>query len=540
MRYFAARASAGRAQGRTMLALAVTVAGLVCAAPLFAQKSGGSLKAMLRESWPSMSIHEEATVSAVWPLMPLYNNLVLYDPARPVESAEHLAGELAESWSWSKDGKRLTFKLRRGVTWHDGKPFTGADVKHTFDLLRGVSDQRFRLNPRKLWYDNVQDTVTSGDFEVAFVLKRPQPGLLSLLASGYTPIYPAHVDPQELRTREVGTGPFVAKSVKPDEELVLERNPHYFVKGRPYLDEIRYIVIKSRPTRFAALAAGQLDISFPGEGTVAVRDQVTSQVPQMLVKEVAQGVQANILLNHKKPPFDNPQLRRAVNLAMDRPSLVKTVYRGALLPGGTILPPPYGDWGLPQAEVKKLPGWGDPEQNKAEARKLLAAAGYGPANPLKVPVSTRAIDLYVDVAIWVIDQLKQVGIEGTLEQFETGVWHPKMSRGDYLIATNLTGVGSADPDADFFENYACGSQRNYTFYCNQDVEALMARQSAETDPKKRMGLVHEVDRLLQNDGAKPILGHIVDYYLFWPHVKGLVPHNSVYSYGRMQDVWLDK
>jgi peptide/nickel transport system substrate-binding protein len=115
-----------------------------------------------------------------------------------------------------------------------------------------------------------------------------------------------------------------------------------------------------------------------------------------------------------------------------------------------------------------------------------------------------------------------------------------MSRGDYLIATNLTGVGPADPDSDFFENYTCGSQRNYTFYCSKEAEALMVKESQEPNKKKRMELVHELDRLLQNDGAKPILGHIVDYMMYWPYVKGLVPHNNIFNYGRMQDVWLDK
>ena len=530
---------AGRVR-RAGIGLIVVLAMAFGALPAFAQKSGGVLKAMLRENWHSMSIHEETTVSATVPMMPAYNNLVLYEPSRPTESAEHLIGELAESWSWSKDGKKLTFKLRHGVTWHDGKPFTSRDVKHTFDVVRDVSDKHLKLKPRKLWYANVQEVTVNGDFEVSFILQRPQPSLLAMLASGYTPIYPAHVDPVELRTREMGTGPFIVKSAKPDEELVMERNPHYFVKGRPYLDGIRYIVIKSFPTRMAALAAGQLDISFPGENTVGGRDQVTSKVPNMVVTEVAQGVYTNILLNHKKPPFDNPKVRLAVNLAMDRPSLIKSVYQGALLPGGTILPPPYGVWGLPPAEVSKLPGWGDPAKNKAEARKLLAEAGYGPGNPLKVPVSTRAIEIYVNVAIWIIAELKEVGIEGTLEQFETGVWQPKLTRGDYLMATNLTGVGPADPDADFFENYTCGSQRNYTFYCNKEVEDLMIKQSQEPNVKKRLDLVHEVDRRLQNEGARPILGHIIDYYMYWPYVKGLVPHNNVYNYGRMQDVWLDK
>jgi peptide/nickel transport system substrate-binding protein len=505
-----------------------------------AQKYGGTLKAMLRENWPSLSIHDEATISAVWPLMPLYSNLVLPDPARPTESSDHLIGELAESWTWSKDFRHLTFKLRHGVTFHDGKPFTSNDVKFTFDVVRGASDKRLKLNPRKDWYSNVDTITTSGDYEVTFNLKRPQPGLIALLASGYSPVYPAHVDPQQMRTQEDGTGPFMVKSVEPDEALHLVRNPNYFVKGRPYLDGIDYIVIKAREARTAALIAGQLDIAFPGEGTSQIRDQLMHDAPTIVITKVAQSVNANLLVNTRKPPFDNLKVRQAVNLAMDRNALNKTVYQGVLLLGGANLPNPYSEWGLTQAELSKLPGWGDPEKDKAEARKLLAEAGYGPNNPLKITVSTRAIAIYVDVAIWVIDQLKQVGIEGTLAQFETGVWHPMMSRREFQLATNLTGIGSWDPDANYFENYACGSPRNYTDYCSKEVQAWIDEESQETSTAKRLAIVKRIDRQLQIDAARPMLGHLIDFFAYWPYVKGLVPHNSVYNYGRMQNVWLDK
>jgi peptide/nickel transport system substrate-binding protein len=509
-------------------------------ATVAAQKYGGELKAMLREGWPSLSIHEESTSSATWPAMPLYNNLLLYEPSRPVESAEHVVGELAESWNWSADGKRLTFKLRRGVTWHDGKPFTSADAKYTLDLVRGAGEKRLKRNPRKSWYENVQDVTVNGDFELSIVLKNPQPSLISLLASTYSPMYPAHIDPDTMRVQAVGTGPFLIKSVKPDEELLLAKNPAYFVKGRPYLDAVRYIAIKSRPTRFNALIAGQLDTAMPGEGTAAIRDQVVGAVPKMAVWPVAFNDTTNVLLNHKKPPFDNLKVRQAVNLALDRPSLVRSVFRGALLPSGANLPPPYSDWGLPESELPKLPGWGDAVKNKAEARKLLADAGYGPGNPLKFTVSSRAVDSYIDVAVWMISQFQEVGIEAKLETFETTVWYSKLARRDFVIATNLTGPGAEDPDANYFENYLCGSARNYTDYCNKEVEAMIFKQSQETDKTKRLELVRAIDRRLQEDGARPILGQIIDYFMAWPHVKGLVPHHNIHNYSRMQDVWLDK
>ena len=159
-----------------------------------------------RDSPGSASIHEGATYSVNIPFMPVFNNLVVYDQSKPQNSMDDIVPDLADSWAWSTDNKTLTFKLHQGVQWHDGKPFTSADVKCTFDMLMGKSPQKFRQNPRKSWYDQVNDVTTSGDYEASFNLKRPQPALLALLASGYTPVYPCHVSPGDMRTKPVGTG----------------------------------------------------------------------------------------------------------------------------------------------------------------------------------------------------------------------------------------------------------------------------------------------------------------------------------------------
>jgi peptide/nickel transport system substrate-binding protein len=503
-------------------------------------KYGGILRGVLRENWPSLSPHEEATISTIWPASPMFNNLVLYDPFVPSDDSDRIIGELAQSWAWSDGAKKLTFKLRRGVKFHDGQPFTAKDVKHTFDVARGAAEKRFKLNPRKGWWDNIQDITANGDYEVSFILKVPQPSLIAFLANGYTPIYPAHIEPQEIRTKPVGTGPFKLKEAKADERLELEKNPDYFVKGRPYLDGIVYTVIRERAARTAAMQANQIDIFFPGEGSLQMRDQLKTGAPQVVFVQVAQGVTDNILMNHTKPPFDNPKLRMAVNLAMDRAAMIKSIHQDVAIPGGANLVPPYSKWGLPRAELVKMPGYGDPAKNKAEARKLLAELGYGPNNPLKVTVSTRAIQIYVDTAVWVIDQLKQVGIDATLEQVETGVWHPKVTRKDYTIALNLTGVAVDDPDANYFENYTCDSPRNYSGYCDKEVEALMKQASAETNPAKRLTMIRDIDKRLQLGTARPILAHRVDFFSYWPYVKNLVPHHNIYNWGRMQDVWLDK
>ncbi len=137
----------------------------------------------------------------------------------PQNSLHTIVPDLAESWSWSEDGKELTFKLRQGVKWHDGKPFTADDVKCTLDLLQGKAKEKLRGNPRKEWYRNLDEVTTNGDNEATFHLKRPQPALMTLLASGYSPIYPCHVTPAQMRQHPIGTGPFKFVEFKPNEHI---------------------------------------------------------------------------------------------------------------------------------------------------------------------------------------------------------------------------------------------------------------------------------------------------------------------------------
>src|SRR3989440_1261457 len=192
-----------------MTRLSCLAVAIAIAVPSIAQaqqpQSGGRLRMYHRENPPSMSIHEEATYSVNVSSMPIFSNLVIYDQHKAQNTAETLQPELATSWSWSADSKALTFKLREGVKWHDGKPFTSADVKCTFEMLMGKSQQKFRKNPRKSWYDEVVDLTPNGQLEVAFNLKRPQPALLALLASGYTPIYPCHLSPADIHTKPACT-----------------------------------------------------------------------------------------------------------------------------------------------------------------------------------------------------------------------------------------------------------------------------------------------------------------------------------------------
>src|SRR5829696_2416195 len=188
--------------------LAVVLVGLA-AAPAMAQKQGGTLRMPLITSPASMSIHEEATIATLGPMMGVFNNLVMFDQHKKQNTIDGIVPDLAASWSWSEDGKELTFKLRQGVKWHDGKPFTSADVKCTWELVSGTATaDKLRVNPRKSWYRNLDAVVANGDHEVTFRLKRAQPSFIAMIASGWSPVYPCHVQAKDMRLKPVGTGPF--------------------------------------------------------------------------------------------------------------------------------------------------------------------------------------------------------------------------------------------------------------------------------------------------------------------------------------------
>src|SRR6202795_3539429 len=284
--------------------------------------------------------------------MPVYNNLVIFDQHIAQNSVDTIRPELAESWAWSSDNKTLTFKLRQGVKWHDGKPFTSADVKCTFDMLMGKSQQKFRKNPRKSWYDQVVDVTTNGEFEASFNLKRPQPALLALLASGYTPVYPCHVAPAEMRTHPIGTGPFKFVEFKANESIKLVRNPDSFKKGLPSLDGIEFTIIPNRSTAILAFVAGKFDMTFPTEVSIPLLKDIKTQAPKAVCVVEPPNVSGHLIVNRARPPFDNADLRLAMALAIDRKAFIDILFEGKADIGGTMLPPPEGVWGMPPAILR--------------------------------------------------------------------------------------------------------------------------------------------------------------------------------------------
>jgi peptide/nickel transport system substrate-binding protein len=515
---------------------------LSAAGPALAQKQGGILKTWSFDSPASMSILEESTIAALRPTMGVFNNLVLFDQHVEKNSLQSIVPELATGWSWNEEGTELTMPLQHGVQWHDGKPFTAKDVKCTWGLLTGASSEKLRINPRKSWYRNLDEVRVDGDYQVTFRLKRPQPSFLALLATGWSPVYPCHIPAREMRSHPIGTGPFKFGEYKPNQSISLARNPDYWKKGRPYLDGIEYTIIRDPATARLAFIAGKFDITWPYSITIPVLKDVQSQAPAAECEVTATNVNRTLIINRDKPPFDNPELRRAMALALDRKAFIDIITQGKGDIGGVMLPAPEGIWGMPPELLQTLPGYGsDVEKNRAEARQIMQKLGYGPDNKLAVVVSTRNVPAYRDPAVILVSQLNEIYMDTTLDPVDTVNWYPKVMRKDYIVGLNVTESALDDPDQQFYESYVCGADRNYTGYCNPEVDKLVDQQSAEPNVEKRKKLVWEIEKRLVEDGARPVIFYPRGATCRYAHVKDLtIMVNSIYNGWRFEDVWLDK
>src|SRR5215469_10780623 len=415
---------------RKLAALAALLTTMIAAGTAIAQKQGGILRAGHFDSPASMSMLEESTLAANRPTTSVFNNLVMFDQQVAQNSPKSIVPDLAMRWAWNEEGTELTMSLQRGVKWHDGQPFTAKDVKCTWDLLTGRGNDKLRINPRKSWYDNLDAVTTNGDFEVAFRLKRPQPSFLTLLASGWSPIYPCHVPARDMRLHPIGTGPFKFVEFKANQSITVTRNPDYWKPGRPHLDGIEYPIIKDVSTRLLSFIAGKQGVYF-GVTMPQLKD-VKTQLPQAICDMTIPNVSRNLLLNRDAPPFDKSELRRAMTLGLDRQAFVDIIADSQGTTGAVMQPPPEGVWGMPAYALRSLPGY-DPDvaSSRAQARKIMEKLGYGPDKRLPLTVTTRNVQGYRDAAVVLIGQLKEIYIDAELNPIDTIQWYPMLMRKVY-------------------------------------------------------------------------------------------------------------
>jgi len=500
-------------------------------------RRGGVLLAVIGADPPSLDPHQESTFANIELVAPLYSTLLELDPY----SYPKIIGDLATEWKISPDGLTYAFKIHPGVKFHDGSPLTSADVKASYDKI--IFPPQGVRSVRKNAYTAVAAVEAPDATTVVFKLKFPSASLLANLASPWNVIFPKKYldqDPNYFKTHVIGSGPFKFKSYTRGSTFEGERNPSYFVKDRPYLDGYKFYISPETSVRAAAVRSGRAYIEFrnlPDAEVDAIRKQLGDKVS---VQETPMTGQWGIAINNTKKPFDDVRVRRALTLAIDRYTMGKVLapLTGLKFVGGLMRP--GSEWGMPPAELEKLPGFGrDIEKNRTEARKLLAEAGY--PNGFKVVLKNRNVKLpYQDFAVFLIGEWKKVGIEVENRPLETAAWFSDgQDTGNFELIVAPTVEFSDDPDQ-FLGRYATGSTQNWGRFSDPQVDDLFSRQARSLDPAERKKLITRMEqRVLENAYSMPGLWWSRNL-VHWTKVKNYIAPPNHYTNQKLQDVWLSE
>ncbi|MCD6042970.1 MAG: hypothetical protein K0R40_2573 [Burkholderiales bacterium] len=351
------------------------LAGAVLLAPAQAQRNGGELVFPVPSEPPSYDGHREETFGLIHPVAPFYNTLLRVDPND--RSGTKPYPSIAESWTVSPDGKTYTFKIRRGVKFHDGSDLSARDVKASYDKIifppPGVG------STRKGQYADVAAVEAPDATTVVFRLKEPSGSFISSLLSPYNFIYKADIlakDPHWYEKNIMGTGPFTFVEHVKGSHVVGKKNPSYWDKGKPYLDSFRAIFMSSSSAQVAAVRGERAHIQFRGF-TPKDRDTLKQALgDKITVQESPWDCILMVAINHEKKPFDDKRVRRALTLALDRHTGSKALSQIAIVKEVAGVQVPGTPFATPPEELNKLAGyWTDAEKSRAEARRLLKEAG---------------------------------------------------------------------------------------------------------------------------------------------------------------------
>jgi peptide/nickel transport system substrate-binding protein len=500
---------------------------------------GGELIFVVPSEPPSYDGHREGTFGTVHPLAPSYNTLLRIDPfdrtgTRPV-------GDLAESWTISPDGMTYTFKLRQGVRFHDGSILTSRDVKASYDKI--VFPPPGVISMRKGSYHAVEAIEAPDPQTVRFRLKWPEASFLIALSSPYNWIFKADIlakDPRWYETNVMGTGPFKFLEHVKGSHWIGKKNPDYWDKGKPYLDGYRAIFMSSSSAQVAAIRGERAHIQFRGFSP-ADRDALVQALgPKIAVQESAWNCVQLVAMNHERKPFDDKRVRRALTLALDRHEASKTLSRIAIVKEVGGIQVPGTPWATPPAELEKLAGYGrDTAANRAEARRLLREAGV--PDGFAFTFKNRGIPQpYEPVAIWLIDQWRQIGLNVKMETIEASAHVSLQRRGDFDVSSDAQCSFIVEPDIDLQKFQSTGiSDNNYGRYKDPVLDDLFLRQARAMDPEERKRLLRAFEKRLLDEEVHYF--YTLQWHRIVPHsakIRGWTITPAHYLNQQLDTVWL--
>jgi peptide/nickel transport system substrate-binding protein len=506
-------------------------------------KAGGILTYVIpADAPPSFDAHRETTFATIHSAAPFYSLLIRANPNNPSSTTDFVCDLCTAMPQPTDGGKTYTFKIRDGVKFHDGSPLTAADVaaswQHIIHPPEGV------LSPRESHYIMVETVEAPDPTTVVFRLKFATAAFLPALADPYSWIYKKEIldkDPRWYEKNILGSGPFKFAGIETGQSIKGVRNPDYYHKGLPYLDGFTGIYAEKQAVRVDALRGDRAAIEFRGfppsvrdELVAALRDKIT-------VQESDWNCGTFIEPNHKRKPFDDVRVRRALTLAIDRwhgaPQLAKIANVHTV--GGIVFP------GSPLAadkeELQKIAGFSpDIEKSRAEARRLLKEAG---AEGLSFELLNRNVDQpYKYNATWVIDEWSKIGLRVTQRVVPTGPWFEAFRNGNFDVGVTGNCQSVVNPLLDV-QRYLPSSvyAANYGNFEDPEEIDLYDKMLRETDPAKQRVLMRDFEKYVLDTEAHEI------FLLWWyrsvpyhAYVKGWKVSPSHYLNQDLATIWLDK
>jgi peptide/nickel transport system substrate-binding protein len=515
-----------------VLALGATTPGVAQERP----RPGGELVFVVPAEPPSFDAHREETFAMLHPGAPHYSTLMRVDPAD--KTGTKFIGDLAESWTISPDKRTYTFKIRRGVKFHDGTVMTSADVKASYDKI--IFPPPGVVSSRQAAYKTVEAVEAPNADTIVFRLKFPEASFLANLSSPWNWIYKAEIlakDPRWYEKNVMGTGPFRFVEYVRGSHWVGKKNPDYWDKGKPYLDGFRAIFIQDTSAQVAAIRGERAMIQFRGF-TPAHRDALVQALgDKVTVQESPWNCSIQVAMNQEKKPFQDKRVRRALSLALDRWTGSKALSRIAIVKDVAGIQVPGTPWATPPDELGKLAGYGtDINAARAEARRLLKEAGQ---ENLSFTLTNRAVPMpYEPIGIWLIDQWRQVGLNVKQVTLESAAWLQAQKNGEHEVSTNAPCNSIVEPDMDLHW-FLTTSPVNFSRHKDTVMDELYLKQSRTTDPEERRKFLRAFEKRLYDDEVHFIM--TFQWNRIVPHlskVRGWMITPSHYLNSQLDTVWL--
>jgi peptide/nickel transport system substrate-binding protein len=493
---------------------------------------GGLIVWAVHESMPSFDLHFDTSYIVAQPITPIYNGLVTQDVYRDGETV----GDLAERWGIAEDGTQITFHLRRGVKFHGGSDFTCADAQYSLDKLT----DRKRASPTyaAIFEEVYASSHCRDDVTLVVSLKRPSAAFMTLSGAHAVMMKKGIAERFDRKGSRflVGTGPLKFKSYTPGVDFQAERNPNYWKPGLPRIEGYRAVVMSDLTKIFASFRAHQLTMTGIGRHLERPEAEILKRdFPDAVAATGPRATWDNFVMNVSKPPFDDRRVRKAAALATDREKMIAIAVEGWGLAGGFI--GPHTPFALPLDELKQFPQFGpDMEKRRAEARRLLAAAGY--TSGLEVEYQVRRGPLYERGALSRQDDLKKVGIQLKIVLLDTATNRDRHEKGDFHVYTAPSAVHMDDPDL-YYARFTCDAPSNFGRYCNPAFDELFEQQGRIFDVAKRAEMTRRMERILLEDLPDDRGYHWKSSMGHWNRVKNWPPllATTVYNYGKFEQVW---